>query len=1787
MRKVDCLFPPVAIFLLGILTFAPACQGAEPDLQPPVVVSVVPAEAARVQSLTSIEVVFSENVTGVDAADLLVNGVPATGLNVISPRDYTFSFPEPPIGVVSVSWAPNAGIVDLADPANPFVGPGWSYELDTNPPPAEVFLSEFLADNQNGLRDNFGSRSDWIELFNRSDVPANLEGYFLTDDAGDLTKWRFPAVTLEAGKFLVVWASGQDQTNALAPLHTNFKLSTEGEYLALVDPHTNVVSEFAPAYPPQRPDISYGRDQTSPTLVGYYSTPTPGAPNSIRGDGFAPEPVFSVAGGVYTNASLTVALSAPAGVIRFTVDGTRPTTNSTIYTNSIAVTRSMVIKARVFEDGLLPSPIVVQTYNLLGTAAAAFNSNLPLLIINTAGRGIVQDTTRTLATVVAIEPFRGRATLATTPEFSGNCQLEIRGQSSTMFPKLAYNLELNDPNGNDLDAPLLGLPSEADWALYNPYTDKSFLQNFLSYELHEKMGHYSPRCRFVEVFLDTNGGKLEYPGDYKGIYILVEKIKIDPHRVDLARLSPGQNTEPDISGGYIVKKDKDSPGDYNFSTVGGSGFSAQALKLHEPKPREATIPQKTWIRNYLIQFERSLYTNTWLTAKGTNHYSNYIDPDSFVDYHWMVEFAKQIDGYRLSNYMSKDRGGKLKMEPIWDWNLSFGNADYLDGANTSGWYYPLIDATSHIWFRRLMFGTSSTSGTTGDPDFNQKIADRWSVLRTNILFSTNLLARIDELAAYLNEAQVRDFSKWPRLGTYVWPNPPLYSTPRTYSGIITNMKNWVRGRYNWIDTQFLKVPQFSQYDGWVSPGFTLSLSALAGSVYYTMDGTDPRAPGGAVSQNARLYSGSMVIQTNSRVVARTRSGTRWSGPAGATFTVAAPSLALTELMYSPASTPGSTTNDAAQFEYLELMNTGTQTLDLRGFRFTKGIQFDFATNKVTSLRPGERVVVARDPAAMVSRYGNIANLAGPYSGSLANQGERLTLIGRMQELVFDFSYDPGWYPATDGLGFAMVPVQEGQPGAALSTAAGWRPATTLGGTPGLPEPGALRFPDVVINEVLTRASAPLVDSIELYNRGTTEADIGGWFLSDDRHTPKYAIPLGTRLAPGGYYVVTEVAFDRNPGQPSSFNLSASGEEVYLFSADAVGRLTGYCQGYSFGAALKGVSFGRYVTSTGEEHFVAQAARTLGASNSLPRVGPVVISEIQYHPPDVFTNNAFWDNTEDEFIELSNVGSFNVNLFDPSAPTNTWRLRDAVNYTFPTNQFMGPGTRLLVVSFDPVTDPSGAARFRSRYGLSAGVRLFGPFQGKLANSSASVELVQPDTIGSSTNLITTSVLVDKVHYRDDFPWPAGADGLGFSLQRRVETDYGNDPTNWVAALPSPGGLLPAVQEPLVVVQPGDQAVLTGTTVTFQAETTGAPSLTYQWRRDGQNLAGAVTSVLTITNVQPAQSGRYEVVVWTASRATASGPRTLRVGAPPAIIQPPLAIEPWPGETAVFSVVAAGGSPLQYQWRHNGTPLAGAIGPSLEVRDVNPAAEGTYDVLVSDESGFTNTSAPASLTLSGKPWIVRDLAGLAVVPGTTATFQVAVADTAIIPVAYQWYKDGLLLASHTLNSRVDSLALTNVQAADAGIYSVRITNRALAAPGFASLSVPLMLDTDGDGMPDVWELRHGLNPANPTDATADADHDGTTNLQEYIAGTDPQDARSVLRVDQVNANSPVTIRFWGSVSRSYTLLYRDTMSVMPWRSLTNIPAIDGTGEAMRLIEVVDPQAEGKSQRYYRLQTPSLDR
>ncbi|MBI2926659.1 MAG: lamin tail domain-containing protein [Verrucomicrobia bacterium] len=346
---------------------------------------------------------------------------------------------------------------------------------------------------------------------------------------------------------------------------------------------------------------------------------------------------------------------------------------------------------------------------------------------------------------------------------------------------------------------------------------------------------------------------------------------------------------------------------------------------------------------------------------------------------------------------------------------------------------------------------------------------------------------------------------------------------------------------------------------------------------------------------------------------------------------------------------------------------------------------------------------------------------------------------------------------------------------------------------------------VVINEVLTHTDWPVEDAIELYNPTTAPIDIGQWFLSNSEDDPaRYRIPKGTVLAPGGFKVFYEYQFNPDyTGNAPSFTLnSAHGDEVLLFSTDAAGNLDGYRAKASFGAAANRVSFGRYQTSVGVD-FVALKAHTFGAdavasltefqtgagqANAPPLVGPVVINEIMYHPPDFVSGASLLDNSLDEFIELLNVESEPTPLFGPFPETNTWRLANGIEFTFPRDLTLPAGGFLLVVNFDPATDATQLAAFRRKYGVAETVSIVGPYAGKLANSGEAIELLQPDTPqgpGHPDAGFVPYVLAEKVKYANVAPWPAAADGLGLSLLRKLATDYANDPVNWIAGTPTPG------------------------------------------------------------------------------------------------------------------------------------------------------------------------------------------------------------------------------------------------------------------------------------------------------------------------------------------------------------------------------------------------------------------
>ena len=401
-------------------------------------------------------------------------------------------------------------------------------------------------------------------------------------------------------------------------------------------------------------------------------------------------------------------------------------------------------------------------------------SHLPVVVIETGGREIVDDP-RIIAHMGIIWNSEGRTNQITDPfnGYDGLVNIEYRGATSQAFPKKSYGFETQDAMGENRNVSLLGLPEENDWVLYAPYSDKSLLRNILSYRLFRDMGHYSPRTRLCELVVN---------GDYRGVYVLIEKIKRDRNRLDIARLDPDEISGEDLTGGYILKIDKMSgdPGPAWSTKAGGIYF-----QYEYPEYDDIVQEQKEYIRGFLDEYEEALTAaNPADTLLG---YRKYLDAASAVDMFLINELSRNVDGYFLSTFLFKkaDRnGGKLYMGPVWDFNLSFGNPDYREAYRTDG--FQITQNPAIWWWDRLL----------EDPRFIGDIRTRWSALRNGRFSDQDIMGIVDSVTSLIGEAQWRNFTRWPILGYQVWPN---YYTGATYVEEVEYLKSWTLSRLQWLD----------------------------------------------------------------------------------------------------------------------------------------------------------------------------------------------------------------------------------------------------------------------------------------------------------------------------------------------------------------------------------------------------------------------------------------------------------------------------------------------------------------------------------------------------------------------------------------------------------------------------------------------------------------------------------------------------------------------------------------------------------------------------------------------------------------------------------------------------------------------------------------------------------------------------------------------------------------------------------------------------------------------------
>lgn len=1129
------------------------------------------------------------------------------------------------------------------------------------------------------------------------------------------------------------------------------------------------------------------------SVLRYFTPATPGADNGSGYLGLVSDTKFSVDRGFY-DTPFTVAITSATvtASIYWTTNGSVPSpTNGTLYTGPIPIAVTKPLRAAAFLTNYVPSEPDTHTYIFLSQVLQQPNSlpghptvwqasypadyemdpnvvndpnygstisndlrSIPTLSIVTdhdslwnPTTGIYVDATRQgdlWERAASVELFNGD----NTSEFHVNCGLRIEGNASRdnnrlckhsfrlLFKsdygpaKLPYNW-FGNPVVQFDNIDLRACFTDAWGTRYSDQTlipggkgtryrpeDSIYLRDVWVKDSLRDMGHLSGRGDFVHLYVN---------GLYWGIYNPTERLDASHFSEHLGGLETDWDVIRDVAEVFDGNK---------------NDWSAMIALCNAGITNEAAYQ-----------------------AVG-----QLVDIEDLIDYMLLHIYAEAEDW------------------PSHNWYAAHRRANPTNGLPATRWIFLSWD--QEIVLDQLVINeriNSSDNDTPARiysqlrawPEFRRLFGDRIQkhLFNGGALTPSNNVARLMARAARIDRAIVGESARWGDAREFsIGANPGHGQTftrdewwvleldkLRTNHFSALHARNLARftsaGLYPTIGP-----PSFNQFGGDVPAGFSLVMTHTnaTGIIYYTLDGSDPRVYGtGAVAPTALAYGTPVPVNQPLVVRARVRDGVNWSALVESSF--APPQdlskLAVTEIMYNPPPFGAFVGND---LEFLEFKNVGTNTLNLSGLMFSAGVTFTFTNG--TLLAPGEFFVLARNASAFAAKYPGVP-IQGVYSGQLGNGGETITLSFPGGGNVFSVMYGnrAPWPITPDGLGFSLVQKQPGL-SQAPDDGAKWRASSLAGGSPGADDP-APNIAPIVINEILTHTDPPQKDAIELYNPTGTNVNVGGWYLTDDPDVPKkYRIPNGTLVPAGGYLFFDESQFNTNSGGNVAFAFTSTGESVYLFSSLTNGQLTGYSHGFAFGAVFNGASLGRYVNSAGEEFWPLEISGTLGLPNSGPRVGPIVINEIHYHPA---TN-------EDEFIELLNNSDSAVPLFDPANPTNTWKV-GGLGYTFPTNITLGPRELLLLVPIDP-------AVFRANNNVPFGVQILGPVPGALQNDGERLTLEVPDTPNFG---VAPYVTMEEVRYNDKAPWPPGADGSGATLQRLSALAFGSDPINWIAAAPTPG------------------------------------------------------------------------------------------------------------------------------------------------------------------------------------------------------------------------------------------------------------------------------------------------------------------------------------------------------------------------------------------------------------------
>jgi len=947
----------------------------------------------------------------------------------------------------------------------------------------------------------------------------------------------------------------------------------------------------------------------------YFTTPTPGGENVPGALGVAAEPTFSIPRGFYDGeVCVEIATATEGAEVRYTLDGSAPTAaTGTPYGGPISVAATGVLRAAAFKPGFQPSSVATHTY-LIDESEAI--KSLPVISLV----GDEEETFGTASGLWADVLLRGRAA-----EFPVSFEVIQPKDNSGIQQDGGIRL-----HGSSYRRRTIGANPDAKWSFKVFFRNEYDEKGWLSYPLIEagevdryknltlRGGYNDPTNPFIKdelgrrLFADMGG--VASLGTFANLFIN-GRLKNNGYYNPVERYDERMFQEKLHS-------------DYAWDVVEKwqpSGTPADGPRNHDAPyyfdVRDGDEVHFAELLDYALANDLSQDAHYQEVARR-------LDIPQFIDYLILQGYTRIHDWPQNNWTAARERsGGPLGKWRFYAWDLEFGwgSGDLAADFKTPGGgdLMPL-----DILYSSLVV----------NDEFRQLFADRAqrAFFNGGALAAENVVMRFedlrDEMAGVLSgmNTYIRD--------TWAAGRPGYVLDSMAAKGLFT------------FEGPRFHVNGSDRHGGRIVGGDVLTITAPAGTIYYTLDGSDPRLPGGAVSAGAVEYAGAVTLDHSYVVRARVLDGGAWSGLTEAGFHVdISGALRISEIMYHPAeATPEEIAAgfaDREAFEYVELTNIAAETIQLGKVRFTDGI---YATLSGADLASGEYAVVAADAAAFEARYGGGVRVLGEYAGSLANGGEAVTLQEPLGGVIHRFEYGD-WYDVADGEGYSLTAVDPAGEAALWNRPDGWKPSEVRGGTPGAGDDG-LAPGAIVITEVLAHSHAGADDWIELLNTTGEDVDLGGWFLSDsglDLGTCE--VPAGTVVPAGAYLVLAE-----SDHFGAAFALSELGDDVYLSSGQA-GELGGYREHVDFGASPRGKSFGLHVKSTGATDFALLTDPTPGAENAGPFVGPLVINELMYHPPPPEPGGGHGQ--EDfEFVELYNASGEEVDL-------TQYVLSGGVGFTF--------------------------------------------------------------------------------------------------------------------------------------------------------------------------------------------------------------------------------------------------------------------------------------------------------------------------------------------------------------------------------------------------------------------------------------------------------------------------------------------------------------------------------------------